>query len=279
MSEEQAQSGLSRTGRWFAAGRVRLNRPALTTDVVRSKVVRMRRKPAGLLAGILAAAGAHLWAGGLTGVPACPASGTLASLIALSAIGCTINGLTYYGFTWSADSDNTVSVTPSEINYTANNSTGLLEFFSSDFSVSGSNTLDYTLEYDIDPPPVIIRMNQTLFPDPPTGAGTASLPTTICLGYVFVGNACAGATVSLLTFDDGSGASQLFDSVSFTPQSLIGVRTEIELSANGASSGIAGFSNEINAPEPSGYLLLGLGLMILLRKRARFDSISLRTSD
>jgi hypothetical protein len=237
-----------------------------------------------LAVAILAAAGAcHLRAAGITGAQTCPSSGTLVTLIGFNSNaipGCTINGLTYSGFSWTPGITNTTTVTPEQVTYTADDTSGLLNFFSTQFNISGSNVLFYTLQYIVDPPPIIIRaFDENLFDDPPVFPGTASIPTTICLGFAFVSNTCAGSTVSLLTFDNG-GPTQVHDVVSFTPQSLVGISTVIDLEAHGASSEIGGFGNQVNpAPEPSSYLLAGVGLAVLLRNRARLASISLRKSD
>src|SRR5215467_13982800 len=136
----------------------------------------MRRRRLGVAIAALAAAGSTpLVAAGFTGAPICPSSGTLATLIAFNSSvipGCTIQGLTYSGFSWTAGITNTTTVAPGLITYTATDSTGVLDFFSAAFNISGSNVLNYTLQYVVDPPPIIIRaFDENLFDDPPTGAG------------------------------------------------------------------------------------------------------------
>jgi hypothetical protein len=228
-----------------------------------------------------------LRASGIANTP-CPGSGTLDQLIALNSNatpGCTIDGLNYSAFAWNETGGNT-TVAANQISFTTSTSPGglgLLDLSSSQLSVSGTGALNYTLTYEIDPPPIIIRsFDQDLF-DPVTIPGTADVPTTICLGAAFVGTVCSTSTVSVDTFDDGAGVNQLTNSVTFAPQSTVGISTVINLQANGASASITGFGDTTQAlPEPASYLLAPLGLAALawLRsKRARLFSSSVRRSD
>jgi hypothetical protein len=230
-----------------------------------------------------------LRASGIANTP-CPGSGTLEQLIALNGNatpGCTIDGLNYSGFAWTKSGSSTTSLAASQVNFTTSStpgSLGVLDFSSSGFSVTGSNSLIYTLTYEIDPPPIIIRdFDQDLF-DPVTIPGTADVPTTICLGAAWVGSICStSSTVSVDTFDHGGSANQLTNSVAFAPQSTLGISTVINLEANGASVSVTGFGGTTSIiPEPASYLLVALGLAALVwlrSKRARFVSISVRRSD
>lgn len=229
-----------------------------------------------------------LRASGITTVPTCPASGTLADLIALNGNatpGCLVGTLRYSGFSWTESAMSTTALAPNQVSFTTNPSQGVLDFNSSSFTVSGSNTLIYTLGYTIDPPPIIIReLDQNLFDDPPVFPGFARIPTTICVGASFsMTGTCSTSTVSLLTFDNGNGTTQFHDMTTFAPQSIIGVSTMIDLEARGASSTITGFGNTTDiVPEPSSYLLVVFGLAAvgtLRRKRSRLASISERKSD
>jgi hypothetical protein len=232
-----------------------------------------------------------LRASGIANTP-CPGSGTLDQLIALNGNatpGCTIDGLNYSGFAWNETGGNT-TVAANQVSFTTSTSPGGLGVLdlssSSQFSVSGSganDALNYTLTYEIDPPPIIIRMfDQDLF-DPVVSPGIADVATTICLGAAWAGGVCPTSTVSVDTFDHGGGVNQLTDSVTFAPQSTVGISTAINLEANGASASITGFGDTTQAlPEPSTYLLVALGLAALLwlrSKRARLLSISVRRSD
>jgi hypothetical protein len=229
-----------------------------------------------------------LRASGIANTP-CPGSGTLQQLINLNGNatpGCTIDGLNYSGFAWNEIGGNT-AVAASQVSFTTSStpgSLGVLDISSAAFTVSGSganDALDYALTYEIDPPPIIIRsFDQDLF-DPVTSPGSADVPTTICLGAAFVGSICSTSTVSVDTFDDGGGVNQLTNSVTFTPQSTVGISTVINLEANGASASITGAgiveTTEI-LPEPASYL--GLAALVWLRsKRARLASSSVRRSD
>ena len=226
-------------------------------------------------------------AAGITNTP-CAASGTLAGLIALnsnSTPGCTIDGLNYSNFSWTESGSSTTSLTASQVNFTTSSTPGqgVLDWSSIGFSVTGSNTLIYTLTYEIDPPPIIIRtFTEDLF-DPATFPAFANIPTTICLGAGFVGSVCSTTTTGVDTFDDGSAGTQFHDSVTFAPQSTVGISTVIDLEANGASVSVTGFGNTtLITPEPASYLLvvLGLATLVWLRsKRARLLSISVRRSD
>jgi hypothetical protein len=229
-------------------------------------------------------------AAGITNVQ-CPTSGTLADLIALNSDptpGCTIDGLNYSAFSWTQSPGSTTSLAASQVSFTTSITPGMLgtlDWTSSGFSVSGSNTLIYTLSYEIDPPPIIIRaFDQEMFTDPPVAPWFADIPTTICLGAAFAGGVCSTSTVSVDTFDNGTSmGNQLTDSVTFLPQSTIGISTVIDLEANGASSSISGFENTTEIiPEPASYFLVAVGLTALVwlrSKRARLLSISARKSD
>ena len=222
---------------------------------------------------------------GIANTP-CPGSGTLDQLIALNSNltpGCTIDGLNYSAFAWN-ETGGTTTVLASQVNFTTSTSPGglgLLDLSSSQFSVSGTGSLNYTLTYEIDPPPIIIRMfDQDLF-DPVTSPGLADIPTTICLGAVWTSSVCPTSTVSVDTFDNGL-TNQLNNSVTFAPQSTVGISTVINLEANGASASITGFGDTTQMiPEPASYLLVALGLAALVwrSKRARLLSISVRRSD
>lgn len=269
-------------------GRPDPTRPIDTGILPDLKSIHMRRRRLGLVIAILAIAVAvDLRAAGFTGAPACPSNGTLATLISFNSNlipGCTIHGLTYSGFSWTQTGTN--ALTPNSVNYSMNDSLGILDFTSSLFTVTGSDTLIYTLEYVVDPPPIIIRaFDEDLFTETPIAPGFARIPTTICLGAAFVGSTCSTTTTSVLTFHNGlpNGTTRLHDSTTFVPQSEIGVMTIVDLEANGASSSISGFSNTIElTPEPASYLLVILGLaaiVVLARKRARLLCISPRKSD
>ena len=224
----------------------------------------------------------------MMGVPNCPSSGTLADLIAFNrgpTPGCVVNGLLYSGFSWT-QTGGTTTLAANQVNYTASGvgEASTLFFSTSGFSVTGNDSLIYTLGYTEDPPPVIIRgLNQQLDSDPPVFPGFADIITTACLGSAFIGGSCPNSMVTLLTFDDGNGIKQLFDSAAFDPVAILGISTLIDLEAKGASSEITGFGNTtFVSPEPSSYLLAGGGLAVLAalrRKRVKLSSSSLRKSD
>ena len=230
-----------------------------------------------------------LRAAGIANTP-CPGSGTLDQLIALNSNatpGCTIDGLNYSAFAWNETGGDT-TVAANQVSFTTNTmpgGLGVLDFSSSQFSVTGTNSLNYTLTYEIDPPPIIIRMfDQDLF-DPVRIPGVADVATAICLGAAWVGAVCPTATTaSVDTFDHGGGVNQLTNSVTFAPQSTVGISTVINLQGGGTgSAAITGFGDTTQMiPEPAAYLLVALGLAALVwlrSKRARLVSISVRRSD
>src|SRR5580700_11212461 len=221
--------------------------------------------------------------------PPCPGSGTLDQLIALNSNvtpGCTIDGVNYSGFAWNETGGNT-TVLASQVSFTTSTMPGgfgVLDLSSSQFSVSGTGALNYTLTYEIDPPPIIIRMFDQDLSDPVTSPGLADVPTTICLGAAWAGVVCPTSnTASVDTFDHGGGVNQLTNSVTFAAQSTVGISTVINLQANGASASITGIGETTQiTPEPASYLLVALGLAALFwlrSKRARLFSISVRRSD
>lgn len=245
----------------------------------------MRRIGAALI--ILAV---RVCASGIVNNP-CPTNGTLGNLIALNnnpVPGCEINGLNFSGFSWTKGPNSSTTLDPGQVDFTTDFTvnSAIITFTSSGFSVTGGNTLEYTLTYEVDPPPIIIRtVTDDLETSTPVAPGFAHLPATVCLGAPFTpGNVCNAANQTLDTFHNGTpSGNQLIDSTTFPVQNTIGISTFFDLEANGASSEITGLQSIVTfTPEPANYLpaLFGLAAIGWLRRKcARLSSSSFRKSD
>ncbi len=210
---------------------------------------------------------------------------TLASYEALPATGCNVGPLNFSGFTFSQSG--TVTVGAAAIMVTpVTNIIGVdygLLFTSSGFSVSGSNTSTYVIDYQEDPSGPIQSLDDVLG-DPVTSPGLAEVNTLGCLGAAFSAGTCPNpATVGVSVFDNGItrvGSA----SVSFAGQSIVGVQNTILLEGNGTGSAsiIPPLGIEVasaDAPEPGSGWLCGavlLGLLFLRKAPLKVPQIRLQ---
>ena len=206
--------------------------------------------------------------------PACTPS-PLSSYIALGSAGCSVGHVVFYDFAFSVltmgggalpVAASAVDVDPAQIGESYQ-----LKFSSTDFNVSGSEFVSYLLAYTVDPHPIltfedVLQLNSPVFP------GIASVNTDLCLHAPFAGAVCPTSTANVTVFDNGI-TSQPVDAVAFPPippVHILGVRNEILLQANGASSEFSSFTNTVGfVPEPAGWLLAGPALAALLLCRHR----------
>ena len=231
-----------------------------------------KRLPIGF--GILICSALPGLAAALTGPlpPACVAT-TLDQYIALGSAGCSMEHEVFADFIFSvlaagggatpiAAAD--VTVTPSRVGEQYS-----FTFLSAGFQVSGSESVEYLIGYDIDFHP-IVTFEDTLEAFSPVFPGSAAVGTAICDGSFFMGAVCpAPATLKTVTVFHMGTTSKLTGSVAIDQALLLGVRNGITLNANGASADFKSFTNTISlVPEPKAWLLTACGLLAqALRRR------------
>jgi hypothetical protein len=218
-------------------------------------------------------------------IPPTPSPCTAATLdvyTALGATGCTIDDFIYKNFAFQTLSatGGAIPISAEAINVQPSSGGGNMNVFftSSGFSISGTQFVQYRIDYTVDPlPPVIIRFEDDMIAESPVAPGTADITTDLCVNSLFgdVTPCAAGGTfLSLNVFHHGTPTDKkLFDQVMFPGTNLVDVRNTITLAANGATSQIDGFGNVTGLPEPGAYVLAGSGLLALLLRRVRSKAL------
>jgi hypothetical protein len=199
---------------------------------------------------------------------ACVAGATLASYEALGVGGCTIGPQTVDDFTFSVVSSGGGAIPLADTDITVTPTFGPdfygVQFASTGFLVTGAGFVNYLIGYTWDSIP-IRGMGDVLDP------GTVDILTNGCVGAAFAGASCGGTPVSV---DVNLG--QLTDFVAFSPTTILGVRNNISLNANGTSASFDSIENDAYVtPEPASFLLAGLGMAMLaagVRRRRRFSA-------
>ena len=188
---------------------------------------------------------------------------SLSNYIALGSTGCQVGGLTVKDFSYSAISTTvtiaagSITVTPFFGGYTV-----ALTFSSSAFDVSGSDHAEYLLAYTWDPGD-IRSLEDILNTSTPVFPGLAKITTDACEDAAFSGSICGTTTATVVVSHDGI-TPHLTDTVFFSPPvGILGIRNDILLEANGASSEFSSFSNQLTLPEPSS-LVEGLTALALI---------------
>jgi hypothetical protein len=200
----------------------------------------------------------------------CPTA-SLTSYEGLGTGGCTVTGLPFSGFNFTAlkvtggatpvDPAN-ITVTPVDPDVAAG-----LDFSSDGFDVDSGQFAQYQLSYSVDDPPIIHEFDLDLV-DPVTPPGNITITTVECLGAAFVETTCpTGITVTNTVSDNGI-ISVPSDNVSFGAVRTMGVLTTITLDASaGGSASFSSFGETaMVAPEPWSILLTGSILLFLLLK-------------
>jgi hypothetical protein len=202
-------------------------------------------------------------------------TGTLASYIALGSTGCMDGVFNVEDFTFDVISTSGISITPSNITVTpgATGSNFSLQFSSSLFAVTGTNSLNVQIGYLWDPGD-IGSLNE-LMNDPPVFPGQSSVTIDACENANFVGNECPTTVANTQLFDDQM-IRTLNATIIFPPGvTSLGMLDTIYLAANvTGSADITNFSDTVVTPEPSTLLLVpaAAGVLFALRRRTRAHS-------
>ena len=199
---------------------------------------------------------------------ACPAAPTgLDYYVGLGATGCTIGSFTVKSFSFfpavGSVPEGSITVTPSSgPNFVA------LTFSSPLFSVSGAGSQSDFISYDWDPGD--IRSLEDILNDPVVAPGTATVTTMACENNPAFIDGCHSPFVTVVVSDNGITLNSP-NSISFPPGTqTLGILNNITLNANGASSNISGFENELLlSPEPATALPCLLLAAALVFRRLR----------
>lgn len=200
------------------------------------------------------------------------ATTTLDAYISLGSTGCDLGTLNLSSFSFSVLSASggaspipavAITVTPT---FT---SKFKLNFASSGFSVTGTQSIQYLIAYTVDPPPPVLPdMELQMFAFSPVFPGFAQVTSDLCVGNPFAGSVCnSPGTLHTLVVNDNGIVFNSTAAVAFPPAFIVGVRDTIELDANGASSSFSSFENRSTLiPEPSTALLVICGPLLLARR-------------
>lgn len=186
--------------------------------------------------------------------------GSLNSYEQLGAAGCTVGALRYFNFTFSItdsafENDNQILVTP-----VVDPVSPGLDFSQIFATTSASVTL--SIDYSIDPPPIIVR--QLLDGDPPTGNVIAN--ESLCINQLFGGGAnCADNSAPLqFQINNANPPNSLSNIFNFpVNESTLDTRTDLTLGPG--PSGIDDLIERttLAAPEPATFGIVGLTLLAL----------------
>jgi PEP-CTERM motif len=199
----------------------------------------------------------------------------------LGTTGCSVGPLIFDSFNFDSDSGsidaNDVFVGPST---SGNDGYGLV-FSSEDFFAAPDQTYHYYINYQIDPPPPILRFDSDLT-NPQVGSGTLEDATIQLDTYL-----CPGATVVSTTMC--SDSSTPFDLVTDlanpqnsyvfpNPNSTVGVMNVLTITGNDTGGGVDGLSQYGDVPEPATLLFVAFGIAGIVLARRRFSVRNARRS-
>jgi hypothetical protein len=184
-------------------------------------------------------------------------AGSLTAYDNLGAAGCNVGALRYFNFqfgTNTGESSDNILVTPNG----SLTSPGFA--FSGFIDLNASN--NFTINYTIDPPPIIVRQIDSL--DPPFGNDVAT--QLICVNQLFGGGAnCADSSAPFsLSVDNTNPPASWSGTLQFGGlESMLDVRTTITLGGSN-NSGIDDFVTHTDVtPEPATLALTGVALLAL----------------
>jgi hypothetical protein len=219
---------------------------------------------------------------GMASPLACPATGTVASLIALNPTGCLIDGLLFDNFVFGSSATGTgIDPTASQVSYTLDDpgvSTGTGQQiwgfeFDPDISVAGIGSEDVSLDYDIYAPSAEITSLHVLENAGASGAGSSA---TVTEGP---DRACTGLGTGCIFLPNiyATTSSPHVDDLGIGPYQEIDVFKNINVTSTtaGGNASISQVRDSVDlnyAPEPATFGLLGgalIGLSMLRRKKAK----------
>jgi hypothetical protein len=193
---------------------------------------------------------------------------------ALGATGCTVGTLTAFNFGFSVlgSGGGAVPLTASQItvtpSFTPPNVLGSLNFASTGFNVSVSQSVQYLITYTWDPHDDIESMDDIM--DPPSAVlGFANITTVGCSGAAFAGAVCPTGMTATVTVFDNNGVTQFKNSANISPTQILGIRTTIDLQALGGNASFDSLSSDSNIPEPATWWLCGAALTVLAARWRR----------
>jgi hypothetical protein len=193
-------------------------------------------------------------------------TGTLASYIALGSTGCTEGAFNVEDFTFNVIST-AIPITASEITVTPSATSTSLQFSSSLFDVSGTNSIDIQIGYLWDPGD--LGSLAEVMNDPPVFPGQSSVTIDACENANFVANVCPTTLATAELFDDEL-VRDLNAIIIFPPGvTSLGMLDTVSVAGNGTGSAdITNFSDTV-VPEPSTLVLVpaAAGVLFALRRR------------
>jgi hypothetical protein len=199
----------------------------------------------------------------LYAAPVCVSGGSLASYEALAA-GCTVGPFTVMSFTFGVVSSTggptlvtaaDITVTP-EIGVSGFGQFYGLQFASTGFQVTATQSVEYSLAYTVDPTPDIRGLGDVL--DPPVG--DVNIQSVGCVNAAFSGNVCPTSTV---TINVSTASPNAFVDIA-PPDTTLGIIDTIDLDeGGGTASGFDSIEGDSYVPEPAaGSLMAALGLAL-----------------
>jgi hypothetical protein len=194
-------------------------------------------------------------------------SGTLASYIALGSTGCMEGVFNVEDFTFSVISTSGVTITANDIDVTPSATSTSLQFSSSLFNVSGTNSIDVQIGYLWDPGD--LSDLREVLNDPPVFPGESSVTIDACENSNFVSGVCPTTLATGLLFDDQQVRTLTATIIIPPGVTSLGMEDTIYLAGNGTGSAdITNFSDTV-VPEPATLVLVpaGAGVLFALRRR------------
>jgi hypothetical protein len=205
-------------------------------------------------------------AGILTAAPVDCVPGTVATYQTLGSTGCQVGPLIVKDFDFAVLSSGGGAPLLTAADIAVQPVSGppsTLQFSSAGFSVTGNQFVNYLLGYTWDPTSDIRSLDDVL-DNLVTPPGLANITTLACIGAAFNGPNCSTSLAALNVFDDGI-SPRLFDTISFPPVAVVGIRNTIDLEANGANASFTSFGNEVAlaAPEPAPAFPVAAALVLI----------------